>query len=338
MVIDKETGRGCAWSITSKTITRQLIADGIVGKTLFSKPRKDGYSLTLTCKDNCGEIYVIGQRSQTLVPEPLWVPSFIDEGTWKRAASQFQSYTSLARNIENFLIPIMDEYLKEIPDTKLVAMTKEFLTGHGIIGTPIRQISGDTYYFNEKEIYSLDKGSQLFPYDTRLDFYLFKVRYETCFDMRVWFKAASQFKVGMTLEECVYIFLETKIVRHAPQEQSPFDRLVQIIGRPEYERVPENQDDSTFDRIRVTVGLSRYLYPSWEDLRSEVKKYLHEIYQRSLQRIAADRRFKRYGVPINFIKLSNATLLRNFSIELIFELKSRPSSASEKTNKGGNQT
>ena len=79
MVIDKETGRGCAWSITSKTITRQLIADGIVGKTLFSKPRKDGYSLILTCKDNCGEIYVTGQRSQTLVPEPLWVPSFIDE-------------------------------------------------------------------------------------------------------------------------------------------------------------------------------------------------------------------------------------------------------------------
>ena len=185
MVIDKETGRGCAWSITSKTITRQLIADGIVGKTLFSKPRKDGYSLILTCKDNCGEIYVTGQRSQTLVPEPLWVPSFIDEGTWKRAASRFQSYTSLARNVENFLIPIMDEYLKDIPDTKLVAMTKEFLIEHGIIGTPIRQISGDTYYFNGKEIYSLDKGSQLFPYDTRLDFYLFKVRYETCFDMRV---------------------------------------------------------------------------------------------------------------------------------------------------------
>ena len=338
MVIDKETGRGCALAITSKTIARQLIADGIEGQTLFSKPRKDGYSLILTCKDNCGEIYVTGQRSQTLAPEPLWVPSFIDEGTWKRAASQFQSYTSLARNVENFLIPIMDEYLKNIPDAELAAMTKEFLIGQGVIRKPIRQISGDTYYFNEMEIYSLDKGSQLFPYDTRLDFHLFKVRYETCFDMRVWFKAASQFKVGMTLEECVYIFLETKIVRHAPQEQTPFDRLVQIIGPPEYERVPENLDASTFDRIRVTVGLSRYLCPSWEDLRNEVKKYRHEIYRRGLQRIAADRRFKRYGGPINFIKLSNATLLRDFSIELIFELKNRPSSAAEETNKGGKQT
>lgn len=338
MVIDRETGRGCAWSITSKTIARQLIADGIVGKTLFSKPRKNGDGLILTCKDSCGEIYVTARRSQALAPEPLCAPSFIDVGTWMQAVSQFQSYMSLEQNVEDHLIPIMDEYLKNIPDTELVAMTKEFLIGHGVIGMPIRQISGDTYYFNETEIYSLDKGSQLFPYDTRLDFPLFKIRGETCFDMRVWFKAVSQFKVAMTLEECIYIFLETKLVHHAPREQTPFDRLVQIIGRPEYERVPENQDTATFDRIRVTIGLSRYLCPSWQDLRSEVKKYRHEIYQRGLQRIAADRRFKRYGVPINFIKLSDATLLRNFSIELVFELKNRPSSVSKETNKGGNQT
>lgn len=338
MVIDKETGRGCALAITSKTIARQLIADGIEGQTLFSRPRKEGFDLILARRDSCGEIYVMVRRNQVLAPEPLWAPSFIDRGTWTRAVSQFQSYASLERNVENFLIPVMDKYLKNIPDAELAAMTKEFLIGQGVIGTPIRQISGDTYYFNETEIYSLDKGSQSFPYDTRLDFNLFKVRYETCFDMRVWFKAVSKFKVGMTLEECVYIFLETKIVRHAPQELTPFDRLVQIIGPPEYERVPENQDASTFDRIRVTVGLSRYLCPSWENLRSEVKKYLHEIYRRGLQRIAADRRFKRYGVPINFIKLSSATLLRDFSIELIFELKDRPSSAAKETDKGGKQT
>lgn len=36
MVIDKTTGRGCAWSIVSKTIIRKLIADGIVGKAIQS--------------------------------------------------------------------------------------------------------------------------------------------------------------------------------------------------------------------------------------------------------------------------------------------------------------
>ena len=32
MVIDKATGKGCAWSIASKTITKKLVAEGIVGK------------------------------------------------------------------------------------------------------------------------------------------------------------------------------------------------------------------------------------------------------------------------------------------------------------------
>lgn len=38
MVIDKETGRGCAWEHHIKmTITGQLIADGIVGKNAFQQ-------------------------------------------------------------------------------------------------------------------------------------------------------------------------------------------------------------------------------------------------------------------------------------------------------------
>ena len=34
-----------------------------------------------------------------------------------------------------------------------------------------------------------------------------------------------------------------------------------------------------------------------------------------------DRQFRGYGVPMNFIKLSNVTLLRDFSLDFIFELK-----------------
>ena len=45
MVIDKTTGRGCAWSIASKTITKKLIAEGIVDKTIFIKAWKNGYDL-----------------------------------------------------------------------------------------------------------------------------------------------------------------------------------------------------------------------------------------------------------------------------------------------------
>ena len=99
------------------------------------------------------------------------------------------------------------------------------------------------------------------------------------------------------------------------------DRLAQAIAPPVFEHVPGNNDESTFDRIRVTVGLPRYHFDSWKALQKEVKKYQPEIYRRVLQRLEQDRQFKRYGVPLNFLKLSNAILLRDFSMEYIFELK-----------------
>ena len=71
----------------------------------------------------------------------------------------------------------------------------------------------------------------------------------------------------------------------------------------------------------MTVGLPRYQFNSWEALKNEVKKNQHEIYKRVVQKLENDRQFKKYGIPINFLQLSNVMLLRDFSMEFIFELK-----------------
>ncbi len=42
-----------------------------------------------------------------------------------------------------------------------------------------------------------------------------------------------------------------------------------------------------------------------------------------LQKVEKDRRFKKYGIPVNFLKIDSATLLRDFSIEIVLELKIR---------------
>ena len=55
----------------------------------------------------------------------------------------------------------MDEYLKNISDTELVFMTRDFLIQQSVINTPVSQRSGKTYYFNENEVYSLDKEARL---------------------------------------------------------------------------------------------------------------------------------------------------------------------------------
>ncbi len=47
MVIDKTTGKGCAWSIASRTITKRLIDEGIIGKQFARKPFKNSLHSTI---------------------------------------------------------------------------------------------------------------------------------------------------------------------------------------------------------------------------------------------------------------------------------------------------
>lgn len=320
MTIDKTTGRGCAWSIASKTIVQHLLAEGIIDKPIFRKPYKNRYDL-LRVAVRQGAVYVVSQKDHALIGEPLWTPVFIDAEVWKQAVSKFQANKSLEKNVEIHLLPEMGKYLQNIPDAELISMVRDFLIAQGVINMPISRHNGKTYYFNENKCYSLDAEAKLFPYTKRLHADMFAVRGETCFNMRVWNKAVSQFKVGATLEECIEIFLKTELACAVPQELTPIDQLMQYIASPVYERDSENTDEATFDYIRITVGLPRYRFNSWETLQNEVKNHQKEIYQRVIQKLEKDRQFKKYGIPVDFLKMSNATLLRNFSIEFIFELK-----------------
>ena len=322
MVIDKTTGRGCAWSIASKTVARRLIDDGIVGKAICRKTRKNSFVLIMVDRyGNEKEMYVTSQRGVELADVPLWAPSFIDSGIWEQAVRKFHTYESLDRNVMNYLLPEMEEYLRSIPDSDLISMTREFLIGHGVIYKPIRQYAGNTYYFNNDEVYSVDKKTKLFLPEGRQKFHIFQIVFDNCFNMNVWRKAASQFEVGMTLHECIGVFLKTELVHRVPQELSHVDRLVQSIALPTYERIPGNNNKATFDRVRMTVGLPRYQFNSWEALQNEVKKYQKEICQRVVQRLEKDRQFRKYGIPINFLKVSDVIMRRDFSMEFIFELK-----------------
>lgn len=331
MEIDKRTGRGCALSIASKTVARRLVDDGIVGKVIarkFLKYRCDSIRIA-AFGTGLEDIYVVLRKGGGEAEQPLWTPMFIDPAIWQQAVSQFRPGEKLAESVERNLLPEMDSYLQSLSDSTLVSMVREFLLEHGVINKPIRQCRGITYYFTEDEVYTQDAESTLFPYEKRLRFNLFEVSNETCFNSAVWTKAATHFMPGMSLRECIGVFLETKIELRPPRELSPLEQLVQEIYPPVFEREPENETPATFDRIRVSVGLPRYHFPSWEVLRSEVKIHRHEIYLLVLDKLENDRRFKRYGVPINFLKLSDVTLLRNYSLEFIFELKGTHNPAQE---------
>lgn len=92
MVIDRTTGKGCALSIAAKTVTRNLIADGIIGKTIAKKERPKR-SVWLRVRDYGDDWVCIGGNiAHELTEEPLWVPSFIDERIWTQAVSKFHIY------------------------------------------------------------------------------------------------------------------------------------------------------------------------------------------------------------------------------------------------------
>lgn len=158
MVVDKSTGKGCAWSIASKAITKKLIAENIIDK-LIAKPSSLNRYAFLRVEEYADSVYVMGEKSKELAAEPLWLPSFIDAEIWKQAVSKFRRFERLDRSVEEYLLPEMGEYLENIPNAELVSMTRDFLIEQGVINSPISQRGGDTYYFDENEVYSLDKNS-----------------------------------------------------------------------------------------------------------------------------------------------------------------------------------
>ena len=320
MIIDKTTGKGCAQSIASKEVVTKLVAEGILDKPIFRKVYKTGCDL-LWVTTYEGDIYVMREKYAKLSDEPLWAPSFIDAGIWKQAVGRFQSFRRLDRNVEKYLLPEMEGYIQSISDEELISITRDFLISNGVCHRPIAQRAGKTYLFNKDEVFSIGTASLFFRYKEDIKLNLFNISHETCFNMNVWHKAVSQFEVGMTLNECIRIFLKTEMARGVPRATSDIDRLVQYIAPARYERVPENKNELTFDRIHITVGLPRYQFNSWEDLQDEVKKYHHEIYQRVIRKLEAERPFKKYGVPLNSLVLSDVMLLYNYSIEFIFEHK-----------------
>ena len=223
MVIDKTTGKGCAWRIASRTITKRLIAEGIIGKPFARQQTKSQtksrYRLLSAEEYSDGQVHVLWRRGSGLADETLWTPSFIEAGIWERAASRFHFRDPLDINVENYLLPELGEYLQSLSDTELVSMTKDYLIDQGVINIPIVRRGRNTYYFNENEVYSLDTKPERFPYESRGRFSFFNAAYETCFNMNLWRKAASQFEVGMTLDECIRIFLKTEMIRGTPKNQ-----------------------------------------------------------------------------------------------------------------------
>ncbi len=132
-------------------------------------------------------------------------------------------------------------------------------------------------------------------------------------------KAFDKLKIGDKLEKVDEYYNE------ALKEKSKFlisvERFVTRIESPDFVRLPENSKETTFDYIHVDVNI----VTQWDSDKIEfIKRNLQGITKMVFKSIENNRRFKKYGVPINFLSLSKVTVRSDLnSLHYVFELKEK---------------
>lgn len=99
-----------------------------------------------------------------------------------------------------------------------------------------------------------------------------------------------------------------------------FERLLSKIEPPVFERIPENKKKNTFDFIRIEVRINN-IYENRDLTMKAIRKYKPQIFDRVLSHLENNRSFQKYGVPINFLKLTNLMFTQQDILIFIFELK-----------------
>lgn len=190
----------------------------------------------------------------------------------------------------------------------------------------LRVKKGKVYYFDSKGIYrstsvqrawSLKNSSVIGKNGKRrLDAIVIVMEYFDYENGSLLIKAICSLKEGDTIEKFKQI-LETVEYEERPKP-SGIERFVTKIEKPVFERVPENPKTNTFDYIIVDVNI----VTDWdEDRREYIQKHRKEIFEKALQKVEGDRTFQRFGIPINFLRISTVTLKRDSVLEFILELK-----------------
>lgn len=111
-----------------------------------------------------------------------------------------------------------------------------------------------------------------------------------------------------------------KTARLMAQANVPFDVYAKItkIETPMFERERDNSNKKSFDFIRISAL-------TIEMPRDETKAFLSEnktaVIKLILAAIRKSKTFQNFGVPINFLRLSNCVLTNDHRLEFLFELK-----------------
>lgn len=258
-----------------------------------------------------------------------WHPHVVPMDRWEKAIQAFEKGRALTINIRQYIIPAIvslyaDEDIAKIFSRYLPRMRALKIDATDSSGTPYKKRTDcPIVYFNNDGIVCHGVLRDLKQRDLYTPMFFSA---EAPFLTKRWETAILNFPQGRSDLYCAKIFLNLANscdLVHKPI-YSEFELLVQKIEKPHYERIPENSNPNTFDYIRVSVHLGRYMHRSSDELKEAIRFYQKKILHQVLQRIKTDPYFEKYGVPLNCLRLTRGTLRKNSTLEFLFELKDLP--------------
>ena len=198
----------------------------------------------------------------------------------------------------------------------------------GILNTVYLVKDEKYYFFNDEGIYScLDRKSML---KSGIRAQRYKKKYLAVnidklikllgkeYDRYFLKEALLKMKIGDKLEKLENCYNE--VLKEDERFSNSVERFVTLIEKPDFVCVPENPKKSTtFDYIHVDINL----VTEWEtDKKEFINKNIEKITAMVLESIANNGKFKRYGVPINILKIAGITLRNDLnSMHYVFEIK-----------------
>lgn len=193
----------------------------------------------------------------------------------------------------------------------------------------LRKAQGYAYYFNEEGIYckipisevveSAFLNVHMFP-EEEGDFWFEKYYFTKliCENANLALKIICRLKEGDTFEKLGYYIKNTQL--RTEEKLEDLERFITKIEKPQCIRTPENINEATFDFIYVNVNI----VTEWkEDRKQYIKNNMDKILEKVVKKLTNDSTFKKYEVPINFLKVSRITLKNDSVLQFVLELKIR---------------
>lgn len=183
----------------------------------------------------------------------------------------------------------------------------------------VRYASGTFYFFNDEGIYSSTKDPSKLKNihingDNKYSI-SYSIAVNRFLNINRFRKAIVRLPLGSTLEEFEKLYKTTQIEKHSLSE---LDQFITKIDKPSIERATGNSNLNTFDFVKVDAFFVTTHPNPKEFIRQNFKGILNNVGKK----IAENKLFQKYGISINFLKLTQYIVdMKLHRIHFIFELK-----------------